>query len=315
MADVYYTWFGPPALANKVVSGVDGQVRPDVFGITRTAASSFANTPPPRFKFCCLKKYADVFRGGLPDYIDVVPIEDQFDSKTFTAITLSRPSLDDLGLTVDFILRETIAFHERRPLEVKQLAFCKDIWSLYVVWKLGGYHLDCGCFPAKVGSVNIPEPTTFGIAANAGEGGNFPHATIRFAGKTMCSTLVVGSNVFAGLVMAEIGDDVRGQQQPETPRRRVAAQEHGGEQGGAGRARVLRAGSGSRSARRRSATKLKAQAMRELAISAVATGITHSTTASCRASTSYKDHLIDATFSPPLVDSMNIRKVGFASHR
>jgi hypothetical protein len=317
MADVYFTWFGPPATANKTVTGIDAPVRPDIFGITRTADGPFANDPPPRFKFCCLKQYADRFRADLPDHIDIVPIEDQFASKTFTSLSLSRPDMNDLGLCVDFILRETIAFRGNRGLVVKQLAFCKDLWSLYVLWKLGGYHLDCGCFPhTSAKAVDLPEPDTFGAVGDTGGGGNYQHAKVRFQTGAMCACLSVGSRVLTGLVLANA---TTAHADPAKLNRNIdvwCLKSPAGHKAAKLALELYVQGWFATRATTGLSEDLQAQAMRELVVSAVATAITHSGLGDgCSGQTLWKSHLIDATFNPPVVPSMNLRKVGFASHR
>jgi len=319
MTDIYYTWFGPPAPANKSVSGVADMVRPDVFGLLQTARARFMGQAPPRFKWCCLRQYAVAYRAQLPDYVDVVAIEDQFDSRSFAALSLSKPNTEDLGLSVDFILRETIAFRGNRGLDVKQLAFCKDIWSLYVLWKFGGYHLDCGCFPAGAGELTFEAPKAFGVVTERPESRTFPHVTVQFpnGGKT-CATLVTGNNVLAGMVLAgatkALGNsglkqlpDVWMLRSPPGDRGIQVALEF-----------YVRGWFAIREAELAGqlTAELRAQALRELVVSAVATGMTHSGPGQgCRDSNGYRAHVIEATFSPPRVDSMNIRKVGYASHR
>lgn len=315
MADVYFTWFGPPASANKTVAGIDGQVRPDLFGLLRTAGATFANFPPPNFKLCCLAKYADAFRASLPSHVDVVPIEDQFASKTYTSLSLSRPNLQDLGLTVDFILRETIAFRGNRGLDVKQLAFCKDLWSLYVMWRFGGYHLDCGCFPGDGGLVDLPDPTTFGIVADTGGTTSYPHCKVRFPTGTVCSTLRTGNMAFQGLAL-------EGMTTPSTPsklNRNIdvwCLRSPAGHKAAKLALEFYVLGWFAIRAKKDLSEDVRAQAMRELIISAAATGISHSGHGEgCSGMNLWSTHLIDATFTPARVPSMNLRKVGFQSHR
>jgi hypothetical protein len=289
-------------------------VRPDLFGLLRLANGSFTGDTPPNIKLCVLKAYANNFRGDLPDWVDIVPVEDQFESKNFHSISLSKPNFEDLGLTVDFILRETLAFRGNRGLPFKLLAFCKDLWSLYCMWRFGGYHLDCGCLPADVGATTFPEPTTYGVVANDAESGSFPHGKTRFASGVVCSTLVTGNRVFSDLVLGSSFAETSKSNLKRlldvwllrSPAGHVGAQKalefylHGWFEI---RSKNLN-------------ENLHAQALRELVVSAVCTGVTHSGHGiGCSGMNLYKTHLIDATFNPARVPSMNLRKVGFQSHQ
>ena len=314
MTDVYFTWFGPPAAANKIVPDIQGPVRPDLFGILRTARARFSGKTPPHFKFCCMRQFADRFRGELPRYVEVVPIEDQFESRKYHSIFMTKPDLENPGATVDFILRESLTFRGNRGLPGKQLAFLKDIWSLYCMWRFGGYHLDCGCSPGNEGPVNFPEPATFGLVADTRGGTTYPHCTVRFPSGKVCATLRQGYNVFAGKVLAGLtvskGDS--------RLNRNIDVW-------------LLRSPAGNKAAKialefylkgwfeinaKKLGDELRGQALRELIISAVATGVTHSGDGlGCLSDSLWKTHLIDTTFVPAFVKSLNIKKVGFQSHR
>ncbi len=206
MANAYFTWFGPPASIpsdvskQRKVAGI-GAVRPDIFGVKLLAAGTFTDNPPPRIKFFCLREYASAFRADLPNQVDVMPVEDQLPTKDFASLSMTEPTLDNLGATVDFVLRETFLIRMWGGSKVRfgeggcpfnKLAFMKDMWSLYVLWKLGGYHLDCGCFPSG-GAVSLPAPTTLGIVSITERGATPPHARVTLDGRAaVCSTISRG---------------------------------------------------------------------------------------------------------------------------
>ena len=124
--------------------------------------------PPPNLTLCVLKKFAVQFRAQLPRTIDILPIEDVFSTKGMLSIVMSRPDTGNLDATVDYIIRETLGVrgtgYSPHLLPTKKLAFVKDLWSLYCVWKFGGYHLDTGCFPLQTGRVlDFPAPQRFGV--------------------------------------------------------------------------------------------------------------------------------------------------------
>ncbi|MEE2904363.1 MAG: hypothetical protein VYC39_18685 [Myxococcota bacterium] len=170
MTKVFFTWLGPPQEKNKTIPGVTGEQRADLFGINLVSKSRFHNDPPPEFTLCVLEKFETAFRAELPDYVDVMPVETSFTSANFQSIVMTQPSLDNIDACVDYIIRETLQVrgkgYDASLLPYKKLAFVKDLWSLFVVWKFGGYHLDSGCYPFPSGtSLNFAEPTTFMVPA------------------------------------------------------------------------------------------------------------------------------------------------------
>jgi len=167
MSNLYFTWLGPPQPANLTVAGIMGQQRKDTSAILRMHQMSFKGGPPPNLTLCVLKKFETQFRAQLPQTIDILPIEDAFSTKGMLSIVMSRPDMGNLDATVDYIVRETLGVrgtgYSPHLLPTKKLAFIKDLWSLYCLWKFGGYHLDSGCFPHQAGgALDFPAPQRFG---------------------------------------------------------------------------------------------------------------------------------------------------------
>jgi hypothetical protein len=183
------------------------------------------------------------------------------------------------------------------------------------MWKFGGYHLDCGCFPINNGVVTFPEPKSFGIVANLAEGQSFPHCKVKFQSGTVCATLVKGNQVFTAMVMAGAITD-NGTSKLKRLLDVWLLRSTAGHKAAQIALEFYVKGWFAIQATNDLSEDLKAQAMRELIISAVTTGVTHSGHGvGCSGDTLFKSHLIDATFTPPEVASMNIRKVGYGSHR
>jgi hypothetical protein len=316
MTNVYFTWFGPPAAANKHVEGI-GQVRPDLFGLLRLANATFPPNHQPSFTLYCLANHLAAFRAAVPQPIQVQAIEQQFASHNYKSLVDIIPGRTaSLETQVDFIIREMLSSHGDRG---RGGAFMKDIWSLYCIWKFGGYHLDCGCFPDNANlAVNLPAPTTFGTVANQQSGvTQYVHCSVDFPSGVTCAALSRGNRVFEVAVLAGM---TQPQRLPCRLQRNIDVW-------------LMRSPAGDPAAKvalefyvkgwfeirgARLSEALHAQALRELIISAVATGVTHSGPGrrfgqGC-VGYACEDHLIDATISPGRVAAFNIRKVGFASH-
>lgn len=327
MANVYLTWFGAPAAANKTVEGIGGTVRPDIFGASRLAAAG-ANAPAPRIKFCCLSEHAAAFGNDLNN-VDIVPIEDQLPTKDYTSLTMTEPNLSDLPATVDYILRDTFNIRMWANTRIRfgndgvpyhKLAFMKDMWSLYTLWRLGGYHVDCGCFPGGGGNITFPDPTTFGVVAVSDGGSTHPHQKIRMGRDRVCSTISSGNQVFKELVIQErtvIGNSLLNRTVDVWCMRSPAGNEsvqHALEF-------WLRGWFMIREATRNNTlptTELQNQAFRELIVSSVMTAITHSRKTSACNGNNWKKHVFtgrrDQNNRMQVAD-LGIAKVGFQSHQ
>jgi hypothetical protein len=320
--NVCFTWLGPPQEATKTVKGIEGKVRPDLFGLLRTANAEFKSTggPAPRFKLCCLKKYKSEFEEQLPDHIEVFCIEDAFDTGVDENLIDNEPAdFTNLGLCVDYITRSILGVrgvdYEKRDLPFKMLAFVKDIWSLYFVWKFGGYHIDCGCFPdPKYGdTVELYNPDTFGVPVISGVGMNFLHANIAFEGGAICASLSGQLNSeAASKMLLDVGVSKREFDSPldrqvdiwllRSPAAHPAAE------------KALKFYVNAWFALRKADPKseILPDVYRALAISSISTGISHMPTHCCGHATSVNEHLIEANGGD--VPSLGLRKVGFQSH-
>jgi hypothetical protein len=325
MPNVFYTWLGPPQQANKTILGLDGQHRPDLFGILRTARSSFTNDPPPYFTLCVLEKFKRDFDALLPSYVATLAVDTAFDSSRFSSIVMAEPDLDNLDVTVDYIIRQTLKVrgtgYDSRLLPYKELAFVKDLWSLYCVWKYGGYHLDSGVYPLPERAVlSFPEPQGFDVPTLDSEDArrDARHCVMKFkTGKPICVTLRGLSTIFETYVMK---DRVTVTATESHLRRLIDVW-------------LIRSPAGDPSARRAlevyvrgwfelqawvsqsdENAKAKAEVLRELIVSAALTGVTHAGSANqCANKRAVDSHLICGVNK--VVDDLGLVKVGFKSHR
>lgn len=331
MANVFFTWLGPPQASNKVVNGLHGLQRPDLFGLLRCAAANIIG-PAAAFKLCVLKKFKLAFEAEVPNNVEVIAIEDSFPTGNMLSILLSRPDVTNLGLTVDYILRETLNVrgtqYNNTALPYRQLAFCKDLWSLYCIYAFGGYHVDCGCFPdaRAAGDLRFPEPTTFGVAAITDTLAHSPywHAKVRFQSGTVCGSISGGpAGPLRGLVLNGLTTEKGGGQSPLKKQIDVW---------------LLRGPAGHNAAKLAlqfyvrgwfairdqwpnhnnlgdAAAQLRSQALRELAVSSCATGVSHAGNSGCGSKEHWKKYMIQTGgIGDPYVASIGIRKVGFQSH-
>lgn len=325
MANVFFTWLGPPQQANKEIKDVPGLHRPDLFGILRTGRSTFKNNPPPRFTLCVLKKFKAQFDRELPDYISTLAVDESFASSKYASILMEEPNLDDLEMSVDYIMREIVKVrgtgYDSKLLPYKNLAFVKDLWSLYSVWKYGGYHLDSGIFPWPIGAiVDFPEPQGFDVPTiDSGDiRGAAKHCVIQFAsGKPMCVTMtysekILETIVFRGRVVVT--------SKPSHLMRLLDVW-------------MIRSPAGDPSARRALEVYVRgwfeirrwvqanpgnegsvAEQLRELVVFSAMTGVTHNgKNHACSCKREVESHIIQGAGKE--VKVMNLKKVGFQSHR
>lgn len=209
MTNVFYTWLGPPQGATKEIDGLDGKHRPDVFGILRTAKASFRNTPPPSFTLCVLQKFKAQFDAELPSFVSTLAVDAAFPTSSYQSLVLTAPKLDDLDMCVDYIMRETLQVrgtgYSTTSLPFGKLAFVKDLWSLYCVWKYGGYHLDSGIFPETASSpLDFPAPTAFCVPTIDNADIRAPARRVRFAlrsGKPLTVTISAKASQLEGTAM------------------------------------------------------------------------------------------------------------------
>ena len=159
MVNVFTSWIGNPPEPREIDTKEDDPpLYPDVEGIRRISRKYTGNDVT--FHFCCLKKYVGQYKKALPN-MTIVPIEDQFYSAGMRLPKQTKPS-PNLSADVDYIIRQTIGFQGDKQINTKFLAMVKDLWSIYCVWKFGGYHIDSGCFPGPE-KIVFPECTTLGV--------------------------------------------------------------------------------------------------------------------------------------------------------
>lgn len=327
MVNVFFTWLGPPQEANKEITGVPGMHRPDLFGILRTGRSTFKNNPPPRFTLCVLKKFKAQFDRELPDYIHTLAVDESFASSKYASILMEEPNLDDLEMSVDYIMREIVKVrgtgYDSKQLPYKNLAFVKDLWSLYSVWKYGGYHLDSGIFPwPNEAIVDFPEPQGFNVPTIDFVDCRPParHCVIQFAsGKSMCVTMRYSESNLEKYVLPG----------------RVVVTSTQSHLESLLDVWMIRSPAGDPSARRALEVYVRgwfeirrwirvqanpvqegivAELLRELVVFSAMTGVTHNGKEhACSGKFEVKSHIIQGANKE--VKVMNLKKVGFQSHR
>ncbi len=162
MVNVFTSWIGVPPKEPREIDTKedDPPLFPDVEGIRRIAKRAVGGNV--KFHFCCLARYVKQYKAALPN-MEIVPIEDQFEAtKDIKYLKKQDKPSPSLSADVDYIIRQFIGYRGDKKINTKYLAMVKDFWSLYCVWKFGGYHIDSGCFPGP-GRVVFPECNTLGV--------------------------------------------------------------------------------------------------------------------------------------------------------
>jgi hypothetical protein len=218
VTDLFYTWLGPPAAIS------DG-VRPDLMGPVQMSRARFGRFKP-RIKFCCLERYKDnlsqELSQGLPrgTEIEIFAIEDQLPEQIRGGKLLDSPDFKDLDACVATILyqmlndtrlfSQTTGSGQGKPI----YAFAKDIWSLFCLYKYGGYHLDTGVVPDTVpgtNAVEFPKCSTFSIVdifgfigTASGQRTAVPHKRGKFKKLGLdCVAIKEENNILVGQVLTK----------------------------------------------------------------------------------------------------------------
>jgi hypothetical protein len=318
MTTVYYSWFGSPAKEVKRPGGNES-VRPDIFGPEALAKANFSSGTEPTLNFCCpglhAKQYESLFfgllaSGSIKRKIQVVNIDDQ----------LADSSSQTLGLSEVF-----------RGMTKADLpgAFMKDIWSLYCVWKFGGYHLDGGCGPfTRDQAVSLPEPKFFGTVALE-ERPNYPyqHRLLENTdgrGARTCALLSKDITTAGAALLHFWKSDLADSSTKEGHLIDVWMLRSPAKDPVAGAALEFYVKGWRAIQKAKVPPKLVPDLLRDLIVSSVATAITHTSSFGagsepqnpCRASfAAASHHMIAATRVPAAVEAFNIGKVGFQSHQ
>ena len=169
---VHTTYLGPPATNTAPWHGV--ATRPDVDGARQLhTALQGAGAAGVDVRFHCLRRHRTAFRALLPAAVDVRAVEDEFPGPRPHSILLSAPDLQDLHGTTDYIVRTSVRRQEAAERTAQRtgtratkrhIVNAKNVWSLYCLWRFGGYHLDSGVLPTPGAVVRFPQPDDFGIA-------------------------------------------------------------------------------------------------------------------------------------------------------
>jgi len=281
------------------------------------ARASFDNDPAPRIRFCCLREYADAFRQDLAGVaIDVIPIEDHLADVSILSVITRSPQLDDLDLSVSHIINEC-ARKEEGKYNIRKLVNAKNVWSMYCLWKLGGYHLDCGVLPWEGRTVNFPAADSFAIPRLGDQTRKVAHAIVRKAGafNATCCILNGGAEPVLSQMVLEGCCEVKGEW--ELPQIDVW---------------LLRSPAADESMKRALSFYVQAwyamegaelsdmlykSASREAVVSAALSGLTHAGILQAGCKVDWRRHVIDTPvfIGAAEVPELKIKKIGFSSHR
>jgi len=124
--------------------------------------------------FHCLKKYklsfAQLFPAATYPNVRVVAVEDQLSEAGDKNLRLAVPELDSLDRSVGYVFRRSLELQSQTGPK-RDIVNAKNMWSLYAIWRYGGYHMDSGVFPHRNGT-KLPEPDEFGLARNRRQSGS-----------------------------------------------------------------------------------------------------------------------------------------------
>lgn len=123
---ISFTWFGPPDERNR-----------DVLGPRSIAKATSASGEP--ITLFCMERYRERLQANVPAARVVARAwESDFEELEEKPATMRRRDPDNLDKNVWYIMSKMLA-DDARPK-----AFAKDFWSLWCMYKHGGYHLDTG---------------------------------------------------------------------------------------------------------------------------------------------------------------------------
>lgn len=181
---VHTTWIGPPNPERKTVGGRQLELRADIDGpqlMAEAAAMSdrasqaegwTKKSRPHRVIFHCLqeqkKEFDTEFEGtevrvwAIEDQVTLTTTEDQ--------VGWSKDKMPD---TVGRIIGESIRLQKGAATR-RDAVNAKNVWSMYTIWRYGGYHMDTGVYPSGAeggaarapklpdrSQVKLPEPDVF----------------------------------------------------------------------------------------------------------------------------------------------------------
>lgn len=180
--NVHYTWIGPPRFDQRDVGAPKAMMR----------AKNGHGGKPFVIHFWCLDAHVTAFRDhfrasnfrvGNGEKLTVRSIERYLERNTGvhrsrrsallnSAINWVWSSFSwNIDLTVHTIVATSTRSNASGPTRIREIVNAKNVWSLYVLYKEGGYAMDTGVGPGQNGTVSIREWDTFKAPAQAGNGG------------------------------------------------------------------------------------------------------------------------------------------------
>ncbi len=163
---LHTTWIGSPASDNK-----------DILCASELGGNAkYSADIRPQLRFCCLRQFGAEFKNKLNSDVELVFLEDALpalDALANGGTPLAQPDFNNLEASTATILWEfTKYFRTKKGEDKRFLAFAKDIWSLYCLYKFGGYHFDAGVSVLdRRQPVNLSAPRTLGAMLAMERGG------------------------------------------------------------------------------------------------------------------------------------------------
>lgn len=180
LLDVHYTWIGPPTFDARDTGGPRSLMR----ARSDSGASGYV------INFWCLDAhvwaYRNYFKGSNfrvhnREKLEVRGIETYLNKnvgvRRGTRSGLVQSGINwvwssfswDIDLVVKHIVETSIGAAANSATRIREIVNAKNVWSLYTMYKLGGYAMDTGVGPGIGGAVNLRSYTTMKVPA-AGPG-------------------------------------------------------------------------------------------------------------------------------------------------
>lgn len=209
MLKIHYTWVGPPDRSGR---------KRDILGPMAMMKARYGpNCEPFVIDFWCLNAHTryfhDKFRGKNftvrgRDKLRVRSIESYLEScvgerrrgfhhRSTPLMKVFNWGRYKTGWNLDLVVRHIVTHSTRRGATVREIVNAKNIWSLYTMYRMGGYAMDTGVGPRN-GRVNIRAYESFKAPRDQG---TF-YTLTEFSGRNCAVTQPVANhlNVDAGYV-------------------------------------------------------------------------------------------------------------------
>lgn len=160
MLNVHYTWIGPPDLSDK---------KSDVVGPLALMSAISDRGEPFVIDFWCLKAYREHFKQQFSSRnftvvnrqkLEVRSIEGYLEERTGVTrhgyhhrssplVQVTNWLLYQMKWDLDLVVGNIIAQSSRSGASVREIVNAKNTWSMYIMYRLGGYAMDTGVGPER----------------------------------------------------------------------------------------------------------------------------------------------------------------------